>query len=307
MTWKPIVAGVDGSPEGTRAAVVAARLAETAGTTCYLAHAVRDPFTDATLAQVPLDLSDVNRIVRDAAAIRIRNELRDKVPAALLDRLDVRLGPAGWVLNDVVDERKAELLVLGGKHHSALGRWIGGSTALHMARTIDVPMLVTGDTQGGFRRILVAVDLSSGARLAIDAAERFAGLFDASLRVLHVVEPLPLLPELPTVLTDEGVMEQSERELERAIWPLIHREGVDHMVRRGHAAEVIAAASEEWSADLVVMASHGRGWVDRVLIGSVTEKLLNRLPTSVLVVPMTKAPARSTPAGKRPVAAVSAH
>jgi nucleotide-binding universal stress UspA family protein len=79
------------------------------------------------------------------------------------------------------------------------------------------------------------------------------------------------------------------------------------MVRRGHAAEVIAAASEEWSADLVVMASHGRGWVDRVLIGSVTEKLLNRLPTSVLVVPMTKAPARSTPAGKRPVAAVSAH
>jgi nucleotide-binding universal stress UspA family protein len=210
------------------------------------------------------------------------------------------------VLNDVLEERKAELLVLGGKHHSALGRWIGGSTALHMARTIDVPMLVTGDTQGGFRRILVTVDLSSGARLAIDAAERFAGLFDASLRVLHVVEPLPLLPELPTVLTDDGVMEQSERELERAVWPLIHHENADRMVRRGHAAEVISAAADEWCADLVVMASHGRGWVDRILIGSVTEKLLNRLPTSVLVVPMITAPARNTRAHQRP-AAVALH
>jgi len=94
MTWKPIVAGVDASPQGTRAAVVAARLAETAGTTCYLAHAVRDPFTDVTMAQVPMDLSEVGRIVRNTASMRIRNELQGKVPPAVLDRLDVRLVPS---------------------------------------------------------------------------------------------------------------------------------------------------------------------------------------------------------------------
>jgi len=307
MTWKPIVAGVDASPEGTRAAVVAARLAETAHTDCYLAHAVRDPFTEASLAQVPLDLGEVNRIVLDSSGIQIRRALEGKVPQRLVDQLDLRFGPPGLVLNEVLDARGAELLVLGGKHHSAIGRWLGGSTAHHMVRTVDVPMLVTGDLQGTFRRILAAVDLSSAARLTIDAAERFADLFDARLSVLHVVEPLPLLPELPVTLSDDDLMERTERELERVVWPLIGRAEADRLVRRGHAAETIASVAQDWRADLVVVASHGRGWVDRMLIGSVTERLLNRLPAAMLVVPVTAPARRPAPARARTAAAPAPH
>jgi universal stress protein family protein len=51
----------------------------------------------------------------------------------------------------------------------------------------------------------------------------------------------------------------------------------------------------------VVVGSHGKGWVERLLIGSVTERLLNQLPSSLLVVPAyAHAKARDpTPAGVR--------
>src|SRR5207244_9160649 len=44
-------------------------------------------------------------------------------------------------------------------------------------------------------------------------------------------------------------------------------------------------------ADLLVMGSHGKGWATRVLVGSVTERLLNHLPTSLVVVPVVAAEA----------------
>jgi hypothetical protein len=63
------------------------------------------------------------------------------------------------------------------------------------------------------------------------------------------------------------------------------------MVREGVATDVIAQVVAERHADLLVVGSHGRGWVDRLLIGSATETLLSRLPCSMLIV-STATPAR---------------
>jgi nucleotide-binding universal stress UspA family protein len=49
--------------------------------------------------------------------------------------------------------------------------------------------------------------------------------------------------------------------------------------------ETILREAFAWQADLLVVGSHGRGWAERLLLGSVTERLLNHLPTSLLVVP----------------------
>jgi len=48
-----------------------------------------------------------------------------------------------------------------------------------------------------------------------------------------------------------------------------------------------------------VVGSHGKGWVDRLLIGSTTERLLNRLPTSLLIVPINKPAATRPPQARR--------
>ena len=59
-------------------------------------------------------------------------------------------------------------------------------------------------------------------------------------------------------------------------------------------AETIAQEATNWNADLIVVGSHGKGWVDRLLMGSTTERLLTFLPASVLVVPTGAALARAT-------------
>lgn len=64
------------------------------------------------------------------------------------------------------------------------------------------------------------------------------------------------------------------------------------MALRGLPAETIAEEARAWQADLIVVGSHGKGWVDRILIGSTAERLVTELPTSVLVVPVK--------AGRRP-------
>ena len=73
--------------------------------------------------------------------------------------------------------------------------------------------------------------------------------------------------------------------LARDVWPLIRAPGVDTLVRYGTALETIQREAAEWRADVVVVATHGKGPVKRMLVGSVTEGLINHLPTSLLVVP----------------------
>src|ERR1041385_129516 len=159
MSWKPIIVGVDASPQAVDAATFASRLAARAGATCRLIHAT----SDALVApEVPESAHYREALAQHARALVITT-LADALPPQLLDTLTVRLGPTPGVLKQSVAELGAELIVLGGKHHSALGRWIGGSTSLDVARTTEVPLLVTAGPTA-IRRVLAAVDISGAAR-----------------------------------------------------------------------------------------------------------------------------------------------
>ncbi len=281
MSWKPIVVGVDASPEAAGAAAFALHASQRAGTSCHLVHATRD-------AIVALPASDVTRYRQalvDQAWIRIEEALRGKVPATLLDRLIVRLGPAAAVLKQAVESLDAELVVLGGKHHSTLGRWFGGSTSLNVARTTHVPLLVTAGPATTVRRVLVAVDLSGTASPTPVAAERYAALFGAELRVLSVLELLPVIPEISPPYDLTEYYRLFEEQLQQEIWPLIRSPRAEKVVRHGMAVETIVGEATQWQADLLVVGSHGKGWAQRLLLGSVTERMLNQLPTSLLVIP----------------------
>jgi len=286
MSWKPIVVGVDASREAAGAAAFACRMAGAAETTCHLVHAVRDVW-----AAVPIEegVEELRRALIEDARADITAALKDVVPPEWLEHTAVRLGRAPVVLKQAVADLGAELVVLGGKHHSALGRWLGGSTSLNVVRTTEVPVLVTAGSSTKMRRVLVAVDLSRAARPTLQAAERYASTLGAELRALSVFEPLPVIPETTPVYDTAEFYAMSAELLDRDIWPLIETRGVEKVVRYGMAVETILREAIEWQADLLVVGSHGRGWAERVLVGSVTERLLNHLPTSLLVVPMAAA------------------
>ncbi len=216
----------------------------------------------------------------------VESELSGRIPSAVLARFEVRVGQAAVVIREVVTELGAGLVVLGGKHHTALGRLVVGSTAHTLARTIDVPLLVTAPGPWPVKQIVAAIDLSDAADPTIMTAVRFAEMLGAKLHVLHAVEPLPVIPDTPLRFNDDEVFEQAQEYLERYVWPRVDYPGATKALRRGTAAETIAAEAADRGANLVVVGSHGKGWVDRILIGSITERVLTALPTSVLVVPV---------------------
>jgi nucleotide-binding universal stress UspA family protein len=214
------------------------------------------------------------------------------------DDVIVRLGRPVRVLQQVVDELGAGLVVLGGKRHPALERWLGGSTALNAVRSLSVPVLVTCSPPAQLRRILVAVDISAAANPTLALAERAALAFGAELRAVNIMEPIPSTIEGGSALTPEYCALWEEM-LKRDVWPLVAHPGTETVVRQGPIIDTLEHEAADWHADLLVVGSHGKGWVDRMLIGSVTERLLNHLPTSLLVVPIAaaaEAAAKTAPA-----------
>ena len=292
MSWNPIVVGVDGSPESVRAAVMGSVIAERAGTACQLVHAAPDYWTAASVPELGIDAAELDHATVEHARTLITSSLSGNVPPKLLEALEIKIGRAPMVLAETAHRLGGELIVMGGKHHRGLER-IGGSTITHMVRACDLPLLATDGGSPIISRVLVPVDLSYAAKTAIEAGERWARLFGAQLRLMHVVEPMPVVPGFPVTVGDDELYRAAERVLEMSVWPLIDLPGAETVVRRGRAAAAIASEATKWHADLIIVGSHGKGWVDRLLIGSTSERLLHVLPALTLVVPVSKPSGRT--------------
>jgi nucleotide-binding universal stress UspA family protein len=290
MPWKRILAGVDDSPQAAAAAALGVRLAHALGGECILVHAVREFWLAFAEEEIVERSAELRAALVDSARRHVAEGLRGHVPEDAIRSMMVRPGSPAAVLRDVARELDAEAVILGGKHHATLRRWVGGRTAHNCVRSIGLPVLVTGPRAGGggvlFRRILAAVDLSEAASPTAAAAGKLAAGLGAELRGLSVIElPLPL-PDVTPPLTASEYSRLAERTLVRRVWPLFRDASVETIARPGRVLETIHLESTQWGADLLVVGSHGKGWGERLILGSVTEQLLSDLPTSLLVVPV---------------------
>jgi len=144
--------------------------------------------------------------------------------------------------------------------------------------------------RGAFTRILVATDFSAQSERAWTTARRLARALGADLTLVHVFGE--------GVLYSEGVLSSahvravfaSAREwAEKTLgeWADAGRHdgvSVETSLRTGVPHAEIVAAAREMRADLIVVGTHGRGGLDRVLLGSVAERVLRLAPCPVLAV-----------------------
>jgi nucleotide-binding universal stress UspA family protein len=133
--------------------------------------------------------------------------------------------------------------------------------------------------------ILHPTDFSEYSRSAFLLACSLARDYGARLIVLHVVEtPTATYTEGGLMLAfPEGWRKNVQAQLE-AVRPLDPTITVEHLLAEGGPAEEILNAAREIRADLIVMGTHGRGVLGRLLMGSVAETVLRKAPCPVLTV-----------------------
>ena len=143
-----------------------------------------------------------------------------------------------------------------------------------------------------FKKVVIPLDGSELAEQALEPACRIAEKFGSELLLLRVVTPERPLPAKHYPPSGAGLLdaiaviavEEAENYLSGIKLPLLGL-ALHTQVLVGAPPEMIIAAAAENGADLIVMSTHGRAGLLRLLYGSVTEAVLRGSPVPVLVVP----------------------
>lgn len=131
-------------------------------------------------------------------------------------------------------------------------------------------------------RILVAVDFSALSRKAVDYAAAFSRQFDAELSLVHVIQLYPLLPEMAPV--DIEPVQDAQANLDELKATVGHGINCQTFVRTGDPQAELINTAKELGADLIVIGTHGRTGLARVMLGGTAEKVVRHAGCPVLVV-----------------------
>ncbi|HUN92278.1 MAG TPA: universal stress protein [Burkholderiaceae bacterium] len=148
-----------------------------------------------------------------------------------------------------------------------------------------------------YQRILVPIDGSAPAKLALDEAIKLARSTKGRVLLLHVAQ-IPVGLDFGAgmaagsdvvfqALAEAGkdALKNAQQAAEAAGVPVETRLAGPEI---GAIAPSIVEAAEDWKADLLVMGTHGRRGLDHLMLGSVAERVLRTTPVPVLMVRPTK-------------------
>jgi nucleotide-binding universal stress UspA family protein len=191
-------------------------------------------------------------------------------------------------------ENEIDLVVMGTHGRRGLRRLLLGSVAEEVVRLAPCPVLTVPERQDGravdaVERIVVPVDFSEHAKLALAYANHLATQYAAVLHLVHIVDEVIYPDFYPPVMPSGGSITEELRDqsLERLRALLAEVDAdlsAEVHVRAGRAAPAIAKFAESEDADLIVIASHGLTGISHILLGSVTEQLVRRAPCPVFTV-----------------------
>lgn len=144
-----------------------------------------------------------------------------------------------------------------------------------------------------YRRILVPVDGSDTSKLGLQEAFKLAEPDRTRLRVLNVVDenmipassPVPLGGNAELVAALKATGERALKDAAAAgVRKHVHAECTQRLSGDRRVSDVILAEAKSWRADVIVMGTHGRRGLNRLLLGSDAERVLREAPVPVLLV-----------------------
>ncbi len=139
-----------------------------------------------------------------------------------------------------------------------------------------------------FRKILVAVDESAFAARAADVGFDLARSLGAEVAIIHVVDPSVVAYAPEGGIPAGELVTLAQQDGKRLLSAFCERAALQAAPRAfihvGKPAAEVVKAARDWPADLIVVGSHGRGGVERLLLGSVAEAVMRHAACPVLVV-----------------------
>ena len=289
--------------DASEGAAVAARLVERAawpvGSSIELVTVIEPELAELPVGPWPTPSAaatiaaedDLARVLAAKAAL---DEVAERLRAHGLDVLTVVLrGEARYVLVDRIERDRPDLVVTGSRHLGGLRRIVLGSISSALVDRSPVPVLVArGDR---LERVVVATDGSEIADEAIATIARWPFLATTEIRVASVAadHPIPwpseMIPGIPPDALEDVRTDAADRaEHERIANVAADRLSAAGLAARaqvlsGPAAAAITAFARDWGADLVILGSHGRTGITRVVLGSVARDVLDNAVSSVLI------------------------
>jgi len=268
-------------------AAVGARAFEAELTVLHAIHFELPPyFTRAQSDQFMRQLKEARRAARSHLAARVGRTLGDAARRIAVRYAVVERQPADAIL-EAVEKGGQELVVMGTHGRTAASRFLLGSVTENVVRHAQIPVFVVRQKQHEFidpnhpealpklERILCPVNYTDAARSSLAQAASLAQRFNATLTVLHTVEP-----------GERQSVARATSELCSWIPKTVATQcAIQPLVRRGHAAEQIIKFVRDAKQDLIVLGAQPRRRLPSVFFGETTDLVLRHAPVPVLISP----------------------
>lgn len=137
------------------------------------------------------------------------------------------------------------------------------------------------------QKILCPVDFSAPSRNALRYANEFAKAMNAKITVMHVIQPQPIAADVnvPYVPLEIELEKNAKEDLARIVKEEV-QEGVlvEQVMAFGLPSDCVIAQAQKENVDLIILGTHGRTGISRLLMGSTAENVIRHATCPVLVV-----------------------
>ncbi len=285
-----ILCPIDFSPTSTHALNMAVELAKASSSELVIAHAWHLPALFYSELSFPSNVADE---MIETAKTELANATRGAKSAGV-DRVSMRLVegiPADAIIRILEEDAAFELVVIGANGRGGLGRFLMGSVAEKITRRAPCSVLAIHATHGvgPFARILSPIDFSESSLDAFDLALELVTPGGA-ITLLHVLETPASYSGDPTMSDFLSSLDQrSTAHLDDLIASSAERAKtamatVGKATRIGNPGrQILSLLDSEPGFDLVVMGTHGRTGLRRLVLGSIAERVVRHAPCPVLV------------------------
>lgn len=288
-------------------------LASEFGSKLYLCHIVPPNINLSSHLITYFDYSEVEREMMETALKRL-NEIASGLDVEC--EVIVKSGHPAARIKQIVAEKQIEMVIAATHGRSGMERFLIGSVTQKLVKVLDCPILVLhGHSEANpavtaqgihIKKILVGCDFSPDSQLAFEYALSFAQEFQTQLHLAHVIRP----EERPDIRfqIEAGAQETLSGTWDRLVYPGVESDSTISNVRmqeklinlvpkeslnwctpvtvllEGQPYKELVAYADKEGIDMIVLGIRGHHLLEEFLVGSTTDRVIQRASCPVLAV-----------------------